>query len=81
MDAKSQDHHVDELVLAEKATEGEHRMGLVAAIRAYPKAVAWSMAISFAVVMEGFDVILLSSFYAYPSFTRRFGTLQPDGTY
>lgn len=26
-------------------------------------------------------MILLSNFYAYPSFTRRFGTLAANGTY
>ena len=38
---------------AEAATEQEHRMGLLQALRTYPKASAWSIAISFAVVMEG----------------------------
>ena len=44
---------------AEAATEQEHRMGLIQALRTYPKASAWSIAISFAVVMEGlFELII-----------------------
>jgi MFS transporter, SP family, general alpha glucoside:H+ symporter len=27
------------------------------------------------------DVVLLGSFFAYPAFQRKFGTLHPDGTY
>jgi len=41
------------LMEAEAATESEHRMGLIQALRRYPKAAAWSLAISFAVIMEG----------------------------
>lgn len=38
---------------AEAATAMEHRMGLFEALRTYPKAAAWSMALSVAVIMEG----------------------------
>ena len=38
---------------AEEATASEHRMGLWQGLKTYPKASAWSIAISFAVVMEG----------------------------
>ena len=41
------------LLEAEAATESEHRMGLIQAIKRYPKAATWSLLISFAVVMEG----------------------------
>lgn len=58
----SDPHHVDidrvkqaeiSLLEAEAATEQEHRMGLIQAIKRYPKAATWSLLISFAVVMEG----------------------------
>ena len=29
----------------------------------------------------GFDVVLMGNFNAYPSFQRKFGVEQPDGTY
>ena len=38
---------------ARKATESEHRMTVWQAVKRYPKASAWSIAISFGVVMEG----------------------------
>ncbi|KAJ8098983.1 major facilitator superfamily domain-containing protein [Lipomyces tetrasporus] len=51
------------------------------AFKIYPKAVAWSILLSAAITMEGYDTILLGSFYGFPSFVQKFGTLQPDGTY
>lgn len=53
VDEKLAQPQLEELLLAQKATDGEHNMGLIQAVKTYPKAVAWSMAISFAVVMEG----------------------------
>jgi SP family general alpha glucoside:H+ symporter-like MFS transporter len=46
-----------------------------------PKAVGWSILLSTAVIMEGYDVVLLSSFYALPQFNKKYGVLTPDGTY
>lgn len=31
--------------------------------------------------MEGYDVCLLSNFYAFPQFNKKYGTLQADGSY
>lgn len=66
---------------AAKATKNEHKMTLMQGLRTYPKAVAWSMLLSLALVMEGFDLILLNNLFAYDEFNKRFGTEQPDGTY
>ena len=44
---------------AAKATQAEHNMTLLEGLRTYPKAVDWSILISTAVVMEGFDTILV----------------------
>ena len=38
---------------AKAATKSEHKMSLMQALRRYPKASAWSIAISLAVIMEG----------------------------
>lgn len=38
---------------AQAGNDAETKMGLIAALKLYPKASAWSIAISFAVVMEG----------------------------
>ena len=43
----------DLLDSARKATESEHKMTVWQAVKRYPKASAWSIAISFGVIMEG----------------------------
>jgi len=62
-------------------TNSEKKMGIMEGFRLYPKAVGWSMLLSTAIVMEGYDVVLLASFYAFPQFTQKYGEIQPDGTY
>lgn len=47
---------------ARNASDKEHRMTLWQGIKLYPKAVAWSILISTCIVMEGYDVCLLSNF-------------------
>lgn len=66
---------------AAEATRNEHHMPLNSAFLLYPKAIGWSAAISLAIIMEGFDTALITGFYAFPEFQRRFGALRPDGTY
>jgi SP family general alpha glucoside:H+ symporter-like MFS transporter len=66
---------------AKDATDKEHQMGFKQALRLYPKAVGWSILLSTAIIMEGYDVVLLSSFYALPQFNKKYGVLTPDGTY
>ena len=47
-------HRLAELLdQARRATESEHKMTVWQAVKRYPKASAWSIAISFGVVMEG----------------------------
>ncbi|RVD84815.1 uncharacterized protein DFL_003154 [Arthrobotrys flagrans] len=66
---------------AREATEIEHNLTLWQNIRLYPKAIAWSVLMSTAIIMEGYDIVLIGSFYAFPSFNQKYGTLQPDGKY
>ncbi|KAK6525824.1 hypothetical protein TWF281_010867 [Arthrobotrys megalospora] len=66
---------------AREATEIEHSLTLWENIRLYPKSIAWSVLMSTAIIMEGYDVVLMGSFYAYPSFNKKYGTLQADGKY
>lgn len=66
---------------AAKATQAEHEMGFLQSLKLYRKGVAWSVMLSTAIIMEGFDLILLGSLIGFPAFVERFGTLQPDGTY
>lgn len=64
---------------AQQAHDDELSMGIMASIRAYPKAVIYSVGISLAIVMEGYDTILLGNFFAQPAFTKKFGECNADG--
>ena len=66
---------------AQAATEKEHTMTLWQGIKLYPKAIGWSLLFSTVIIMEGYDVVLMGSFYAYPTFCEKYGDLQPDGSY
>lgn len=41
------------------------------AIKAYPMAIFWCLAVSMCVIMEGYDTILIGNFFAFPSFQRQ----------
>ncbi|KAK1752348.1 general substrate transporter [Echria macrotheca] len=56
-----------------EATVQEHSMGFLQALKTYRRAAFWSMLISASVIMEGYDVTLLGSFYGYPSFREKYG--------
>ncbi|KAF2152184.1 sugar transporter [Myriangium duriaei CBS 260.36] len=64
---------------AETAIALEKSMGVMQAIRKYPKAVFFSMMLSLCVIMEGYDTALLGNFYGLPQFRLRFGSRLPDG--
>lgn len=50
---------------ARNATGREHELTLKQAFRLYPKAIAFSLIFSAAVIMEGYDLALLGGFYGY----------------
>lgn len=66
---------------AQAATDKEHEMTLLQGLQLYPKAIGWSLLFSSVIIMEGYDVVLMGSFYAYPTFREKYGELQPDGSY
>lgn len=66
---------------AVRATEAEHSMTLLQGLKTYPKAVGWSILLSTAIVMEGFDLVLINSLFALPAFQKRFGSQTADGSY
>lgn len=66
---------------AKAATEKERNMTLLQGIKLYPKAIAWSLLISTCIVMEGYDISLISNFYAFPQFNRKYGVPGDDGKY
>lgn len=78
------DYNAEDLEVVEEAniaTDKEHNLTLARGLKAYPKAIAWSILLSTAVVMEGYDTILIGSFLAFPSFLNTFSNTQTsDGT-
>ncbi|KAL3476210.1 general substrate transporter [Aspergillus californicus] len=66
---------------AQAALDKEHNMTLWEALKIYRKAVAWSILFSCAIIMEGYDVVLIGSFFGYPAFNKKYGVLQSDGDY
>ncbi|KAK4954789.1 hypothetical protein LTR28_006157, partial [Elasticomyces elasticus] len=78
------DSHIDFQGLideAKGATESELNMTVWEAIKLYPKAAAWSVLASTALIMEGYDLVVINSFYAFPAFTEKYGVRLPDGSY
>lgn len=63
---------------ARLAIEREHALSFRTALRLYPGAFWWAVAISFTIVMEGYDTYLLGNFFAYPQFEKKYGTYHPD---
>jgi SP family general alpha glucoside:H+ symporter-like MFS transporter len=59
----------------------EHELSFFQALKLYPKGVFWSMAISTAVIMEGFDTKLISTLFAQPAFQKAYGHPAKAGTY
>lgn len=52
-------------VAAQQIAAENKELTVMEAIRAYKKAIFWSLIISTCVIMEGYDTNLLGNFYAY----------------
>jgi MFS transporter, SP family, general alpha glucoside:H+ symporter len=64
---------------ARAATKAEHAMTFATGCKLYPKAILWSLLLSMTIVMEGYDLTLINSFFAFPVFRRNYGTpIHPD---
>ncbi|GFZ52267.1 hypothetical protein JCM24511_10040 [Saitozyma sp. JCM 24511] len=48
------------------------------ALRLYPASFFWAIAISFTIIMEGYDTYLIGNSYAYPSFAKKYRQYQAD---
>lgn len=69
--------NADAAALAAEASKGaqtEQTQGLWAGLKLYRKAALWSILLSTAIVMEGFDIVLIANLLAVPAFKERFGT-------
>ncbi|CAJ2507060.1 Uu.00g082460.m01.CDS01 [Anthostomella pinea] len=63
---------------ASAAAQAEKEMTLREALVSCRKAVLWSVLFTSSVIMEGFDLALLSGFYAYPQFLKAYGRKHPE---
>lgn len=63
---------------AKENDQKEKNMSLKEGLKTFPKAAMWSIALSTALIMEGYDVNLLNSFYSFPDFLKKFGEYYPD---
>jgi len=61
------------------ANQAEHRMTFRAALGIYHKAIAWAGIISLAIIMEGYDTALVTSFYAFNEFQHQYGVPDQNG--
>ncbi|KAI5919526.1 general substrate transporter [Camillea tinctor] len=63
---------------ARQAWVAEKEIGLWEAIKTNRRAVFWSVMISMSLIMEGYDTALVTSFFAYPTFQRKYGEYFPS---
>ena len=63
-----------EIADAKQASNAEKSMSVRDSIKLYKKAICFSLIMSLAVIMEGYDLSLMGSFMGYDSFKQRYGT-------
>ncbi|CAG8264079.1 unnamed protein product [Penicillium salamii] len=63
---------------AREANANEHTLTACQALKAYPWALFWTLACSMSIIMEGYDNILITSVFGFPTFKRQFGQYFPD---
>ncbi|KAJ6015866.1 hypothetical protein N7540_010457 [Penicillium herquei] len=68
---------------ARNATIEEHNLTFFEAVKRYPKACFWAIAVSLVVILDGYDTALIGSLFAFPAFQKRFGheTSPGSGSY
>lgn len=72
-------HRLDEA--ADQANHVETSLSIRDAFRYYRKAVAWSVGVTSATIMDSYMILLSNSFYAQPQFQKQFGEQLPNGNY
>jgi hypothetical protein len=85
---------MSQVIQAQQAAEAEKAMTLGQAMKHFHKGIMWSMLLSFALVMDGYDIVIVSrvspnrlridklqinSFWGLPAFLNRFGQIDASG--
>lgn len=63
---------------AKEASAAEHNMSFKQAVAAYPGAVLWSILVSTAIIMEGYDLVLIRSLFGQDALQKRYGNYYGD---
>ncbi|KAJ9613062.1 hypothetical protein H2200_003003 [Cladophialophora chaetospira] len=66
---------VDLIQHAQESDAADRLLTIRQALKKYKKAVFWAMLLSTALIMEGYDVVIITSFYGQTQFTDRFGVV------
>jgi SP family general alpha glucoside:H+ symporter-like MFS transporter len=72
---------IEQLANAQDANAFEHDLTFFQALKLYPTGVIWSIVMSTAVIMEGYDTKLIGTLYAQPAFQKAFGNLVKGDKY
>ncbi|KAH6711574.1 maltose permease MAL31 [Leptodontidium sp. MPI-SDFR-AT-0119] len=56
----------------------EDTLSVFELIKAYPWALGWSLLVSMTVIMEGYDLMLVGNFMAFPTFQKKYGRYYAD---
>ncbi|CAK5266568.1 unnamed protein product [Mycena citricolor] len=73
------DNYAEVIKDAAAADAADHKLSVREAFRIYRKAVIWSALLSAALIMDGYDVVVIASFYEQPAFLKRFGVTDNAG--
>ncbi|KAL4812538.1 general substrate transporter [Aspergillus spinulosporus] len=58
---------------AQESDEADRKLTIRQAVKKYKKAVFWALFLSTSLVMEGYDLVMITSFYGQTQFKERFG--------
>ncbi|KAK6008869.1 hypothetical protein QM012_000772 [Aureobasidium pullulans] len=58
---------------AQASADLDSKLTVMQALNKHKKAVFWAMILSTSLIMEGYDLVIINSFYGQPQFQKRFG--------
>ncbi|KAK3314542.1 general substrate transporter [Apodospora peruviana] len=62
---------------AEESDAADRKLTIRQALKKYKKAVFWAMFLSTSLIMEGYDIVMITSFYGQTQFKEQFGVVDP----
>jgi MFS transporter, SP family, general alpha glucoside:H+ symporter len=68
---------VDLIHHAQAGDAADHQLTVRQALGKYKKAVFWALILSVSLIMEGYDLVIITSFYGQTQFSQRFGVYDP----